>query len=480
MQVLKNTFRTVFILTLFFSLSSFGIFSSDDSNSDNPQITLQTEEEKLAALAYKNKSLEYLEDGNEGLAIENLEKYILATGDFTVLKNGAYDYIYDNPDFIALKDKYEVKFGVTSFIYLYVGLIGFFIAFVLNLRRKTDRVANGLIGLFVLMHSFFLIHTTLYVSNFTYTLPHTQNMSTFLSFMYGPVLYFYFKRITENYKFKKTDLIHLLPTLGFIIVFIPIYSLSAEEKLKVMMGVGQYEPHPYIWYITAIKIISLFVYGYFTFMLYRKNAKKSAKITPKKVRLQRTIMIIHSVYAVSYVLYAFIFIQENNFKDAASSLQFVAMSFLVLYIGYIAYANPQVLVGTVQTLKKKVVKYKNSGLTPSFSSELKEELVRLLEVEKVYRQNSIKLETIAERLGTTRHNASQVINEHFDLNFFELINKYRVEEAMDLLRSNKENLNIIDIAYEVGYNNKVTFNKSFKRFSNLTPSQFMKLERGVA
>jgi YesN/AraC family two-component response regulator len=213
--------------------------------------------------------------------------------------------------------------------------------------------------------------------------------------------------------------------------------------------------------------------------LYLKNAKKSAKITPKKVKLQKMIMIIHGVYAVSYTLYA-INIMTIGFEGPIFNIQFFAMAALVLYIGYIAYANPQVLVGTVQALKKEVVKYKNSGLTTSFSTELKEELVRLLEVEKVYRQNSIKLETIAESLGTTRHNASQVINEHFDLNFFELINKYRVEEAMELLKSNKDNLNIIDIAYEVGYNNKVTFNKSFKRFSNLTPSQFMKLERGAA
>ena len=472
MQVLKNILRTVFLLLFFFSISSF---TTSDIVLNDAQVS--TDSQTTQAAIYKNESLECARVGEAGPAVENLRNYILATGDFELLDNSAYEYILDDPRFIALKEQYQVKFGMSSFFYLYVGLIGFFIAIVLNLRRRTDRVANGLIGLFVLMHSFFLIHTTLYVSNFTLNYPHTQNMSTFLSFMYGPVLYFYFKRITENYKFKKSDLVHLLPTLGFIIVFIPIYTLSSEEKLKVMLGVGQYEAHPYIEYITSIKIASLLVYGYFTYKLYRKNAKKSAKTSPKKVRLQRTIMIIHTVYAVSYILYAYIFIQNENFKDAASSIQFVAMSFLVLYVGYIAYANPQVLVGTVQAVKKKIVKYKNSGLTPSFSSELKEELVRLLEVEKVYRQNSIKLETIAERLGTTRHNASQVINEHFGLNFFELINKYRVEEAMELLRSNSENLNIIDIAYEVGYNNKVTFNKSFKRFSNLTPSQFMKLER---
>ena len=61
------------------------------------------------------------------------------------------------------------------------------------------------------------------------------------------------------------------------------------------------------------------------------------------------------------------------------------------------------------------------------------------------------------------------------MNFFELINKFRVDEAISLLKENKLNsLQIIDIAYEVGYNNKVTFNKAFKKETSLTPSQFLK------
>ncbi len=471
MRVIKIIFKTALLFVLLISISSFDIPSPDQD--------LVTDAQTKQAATYKRISLDSAEAGNAKVAVENLENYILATGDFSLLSNSAYEYIYNDPGLLALKNKYEVKFSLSSFFYLYVGLIGIFIAFILNLRRKTDRIANGLIGLFVLMHSIFLIHTMLYVSNYTYELPHLKNVSTVFSFLYGPVLYFYFKRITENYKFKKIDLVHLVPTVGFIIVFIPIYTLSAAEKLDIMLGVGQYDIHPYLDQIAVIKIISLFVYGYFTLRLYRKNAKKSAIESPKKVKLQRMIMIIHTVYAISYLLYGINFMKDG-FQDAASSVQFLAMSLMVLYVGYIAYANPQVLVGTVQALKKEIVKYKNSGLTTSFSTELKEELVKLLEVEKVYRQNTIKLETIADRLGTTRHNASQVINEHFGLNFFELINKYRVEEAMELLRTNKDNLNIIDIAYEVGYNNKVTFNKSFKRFSNLTPSQFMKMERSIA
>ena len=82
---------------------------------------------------------------------------------------------------------------------------------------------------------------------------------------------------------------------------------------------------------------------------------------------------------------------------------------------------------------------------------------------------------LSERLGTSRHNTSQIINEHFNMNFFELINKYRIAEALEIIKEDSNNnLSMIDVAYEVGYNNKVTFNKSFKKYAFSTPTQFLK------
>ncbi len=152
------------------------------------------------------------------------------------------------------------------------------------------------------------------------------------------------------------------------------------------------------------------------------------------------------------------------------------MALMVMYIGYSANVQPSVFSGVLTFGDKLFFKYEKSGLTSSLSMELKDNLIALLENEKIYKENDINLEVLAERLNTTRHNASQVINEHFDLNFHELINKYRINEAKNIFNLDyQKNLNIIDVAYEVGYNNKVTFNKAFKKDTNLTPSEYQRL-----
>jgi len=182
------------------------------------------------------------------------------------------------------------------------------------------------------------------------------------------------------------------------------------------------------------------------------------------------------MYVFSYLVYGLAGRNLITGSDIIYHSQIIAMSLMVLYIAQMAYLNPKVFDYKSFLSSNGMVfsKYLKSGLTPSLSEELKEKLITLFTIDKVYRDSALSLETLSEKLNTTRHNASQIINEHFDMNFFELINKFRIEESIDLLLEDKNgNLNIIDIAYEVGYNNKVTFNKAFKKTTSLTPTQFI-------
>jgi len=76
-------------------------------------------------------------------------------------------------------------------------------------------------------------------------------------------------------------------------------------------------------------------------------------------------------------------------------------------------------------------------------------------------------------LNAPIHHISQVINEKLNQSFFEMIATYRVEEAKILLKDpSKKVLTIEDIADEVGYNSKSAFNRTFKKHTGMTPSEF--------
>lgn len=333
MKSLIIIIRSLLVLMLVCSLSSFhlkeDVVNPKEENTETINNYLITQAEN-----YKRESILYTKQGDINLAVESIKKYILETGDFSILHSSAYADIYNNAEFIALRESYLVHFNIGELFYLYLGLIGVFIAGILSIRKRSDKVANRLLGLFVFMHSCFLVHTILYKTNYILYQPHTLYFSAIFSFLYGPILYFYFKRITEKYTFKVKDIVHLLPTILFIIVLIPIYSLSAEEKLKVMLGVGIYDRLPYIGQVTLLKIISLIVYGYFTLHLYLKSSKKATRVAPIKVRLQKIVMAILGIYIISYTLYG-IMITTVGYSNIISNVQFFVLASLVLFVAYI-------------------------------------------------------------------------------------------------------------------------------------------------
>lgn len=422
-------------------------------------------------LILKNMALSHAALQQAKAAVNYAEAYIRSTADVNFPGNAAFKKIGDSERFKRLQKKYVPKLSIWSVLYLYAAIIGTFIAIVLQVKKYADRVANVLIGAFIGMHSLFIAHICLDLTHYSYYVPHVLFSTASFSLLYGPLLYFYFKRIIQHHRFKGTDILHLLPSIAYFVYMYPVYSLSGTEKLSLMMGEKE-KMYPYLGVTVIAQCLSLFVYGYLIWRMYAAG-RKAVFTEEKHLRWEKNMLGCYLLYTVSYNVYALI-VGNAVTSGFLYHLQIAILCLLGLYAGYMAYIQPEIFSSVIATKNGVLFKYKKSGLTKTYSRELKENLLKLLREEKIYRDNNMNLEMLSEKLGTTRHNTSQVINEHFEVNFFELINKYRIKEALDILKNdNRRNFNIIDVAYEVGFNNKVTFNKAFKKETSLTPTQYM-------
>jgi YesN/AraC family two-component response regulator len=123
----------------------------------------------------------------------------------------------------------------------------------------------------------------------------------------------------------------------------------------------------------------------------------------------------------------------------------------------------------------KRIKYKASPLNPYFAEECIKKLRRLMEDEKVYHDEKISLQSLAEKLSIPSHLLSQILNETLNQSFFDLINSYRVEEAKEILASSRgtDKKNVI-LAHDVGFNSMTAFYKTFKKYTGMTPHQYKK------
>lgn len=120
-------------------------------------------------------------------------------------------------------------------------------------------------------------------------------------------------------------------------------------------------------------------------------------------------------------------------------------------------------------------KYQSYGLSKEKSNELYNKLLDYMINEKPYRNSGLMLSDLSKELEIPRTYLSYIINEYAGFNFFDFINKFRVEEAKrNLIIPNNMYKNILEIALISGFNSKSTFNKIFKKFTGKTPSDYKK------
>ncbi len=117
-------------------------------------------------------------------------------------------------------------------------------------------------------------------------------------------------------------------------------------------------------------------------------------------------------------------------------------------------------------------KYESISLNKNEIDFLYEKIIHELQFNKGYRNPLINLGILSKKTGIPTNRISMIINEKSGKNFNELINAYRIDEAKQMLIDNQNNTNILDIAFEVGYNSKSTFNTAFKKIIGVTPSEY--------
>ncbi len=104
-----------------------------------------------------------------------------------------------------------------------------------------------------------------------------------------------------------------------------------------------------------------------------------------------------------------------------------------------------------------------------------EQLIHLLEKEKIYRDKHLSLQSVSSQLQITPIYLSNIINQMGEEPFATLVNKYRIREIKTLLHQGQhQQYKLLALAYQVGFNSKSSFNYNFKLQTQITPSQFIK------
>lgn len=115
------------------------------------------------------------------------------------------------------------------------------------------------------------------------------------------------------------------------------------------------------------------------------------------------------------------------------------------------------------------------GATAYFNPEMIEKLDDLMARVKLYQDPGLHLDGLADSMGISTRSLSAMINGHYEQNFYDFVNGYRVRDAQRQLEDPKlKSKTIQRILEDAGFNSKSTFNTFFKKVTGKTPSEYRK------
>jgi AraC-like DNA-binding protein len=122
-----------------------------------------------------------------------------------------------------------------------------------------------------------------------------------------------------------------------------------------------------------------------------------------------------------------------------------------------------------------------SSFKPAELAQFKKALEEVMRTQKSYRNPHLTLNELSDIVNIKPHVLSKVINECYQQNFRDYLNRYRVEEFIAIAQqdSNKR-FTFLALANEVGFNSKSTFNAAFKKVTQQSPRDFFRAHRELA
>ena len=295
----------------------------------------------------------------------------------------------------------------------------------------------------------------------------------------GPLLFLCFKSLVfRDFSLKKIDMLHLLPLVAFITFMMTMfYSYSYDQRIQMILSESFVYSAGYVNMEFFSKLTRVF-YAIACFVLIRKYKDRllDTQSTIEKVHINwlnslvvgfMVVMLSETILVGAKVVSLFYPVGLGTFTSlglTGNYVSFVLVNLLVFTA--IRYFMIFQQITNEEPIKKPL---DDQFVNPDMAAEVDAAMLKY----KAYLEPDITLDKLAESLSIIPRDLSMLINRHFGINFYEFINKYRIEEAKRMLTDTKyQNTTITDIYLAVGFNSKSVFYTFFKKFESVTPSQF--------
>ncbi|MEM7085620.1 MAG: AraC family transcriptional regulator [Bacteroidota bacterium] len=357
---------------------------------------------------------------------------------------------------------------------------GLFLSLVIQRISNTNKKANAILSLLIIISTLMLVGRVLMVRFFSEWVFLWSIAFDVVIYLFGPLVYLYTKRLLFNEQGPIVlNRLHYLPAViffavacGYLLYYTPTEYFEAYRRgeLSLMFDL-----------VLITGMLSNFYYLVRSFGLllkFRRTEKDAFSFHQSPVRYITFFLI-----AIGTIMTAWLFgylntkLFDSFWTYVGYDAIWIVIPMFIYMIGYFSLKQPELF--RITNLKEDDSP-KKSRITEEEVQLLKGKLDSLMLNERVYLQGNLTLAEVSEKINTSTNNLSWLLNNTYQTTFYDFINGYRVKEFVRKV-ANEEHLQhtILALSMDVGFNSKSTFNKAFKSEMNETPSNYIKKHRAA-
>jgi AraC-like DNA-binding protein len=350
--------------------------------------------------------------------------------------------------------------------------------------RRGRKAANVLLSAMLISSITVVVPWWLGIMGWIEKAPWSMYVTILLGPAIGPLYYFYTRALLyPDYKPKIVfvALAALLPGslrlvemlyrwLDTDVVIDQVYRLLEGEAMTA-------DPSNMVGPILDITYRFFFVY--LAWRLIRRTAKRLVNEYAEGVRRYFTLLNVLTVGLCVIMANAVAtWIIMLTTREYTIAIELTLSLIRCLFIQSVAIAGFFLPEGFTTKLTDLAIRHRRAPMDQDAGDRYLAQLMEYMKTNKPYTNEGLRLADLAEQLSVQPHVLSQVINERLQVNFFDFINKYRVEEAMMVLKdAGSDQYTLLGVARDAGFKCKASFNRAFKKHAGMSPSQYRRGHR---
>lgn len=378
-----------------------------------------------------------------------------------------------------------------TFFLLLAAMQGLLLILAINTSQYNNKAANRALSLLLLTLSIALVgRVSTYDREIFQWLPKLLLLPDFIYFLYAPIFFIYINRLLRlpSRQYLGISAWHFIPFVAQIAFYMPYILMDKEPFITAV--VDQKLKHFFAW-SAGIALIYNTIYWFVCRRTVRQYEQESGEKHAFESNLSFLNVIIWlnlvclAIWASTYAagLWGLALKKDLSFiTDATTDALWIAFSLTAFLLGYFTMRQPEIfklpaIEDTPSTQERDEEEEKAASMSPEEIAHAKEKLEGVMQEKQPYRNSGLSLNGLAEMTGVSPHSLSRVINEGYGMNFNDYVNSYRIQEFKRLVQLEEfQNHTLLAIAFEVGFNSKSAFNRSFKKLESLTPREYLKRE----